>query len=118
MYHSKTEAVSEQRSDRRLFLPDQPTTVRLSTLLPAPNMEAGTEEGAVTEGHLRATLRFDNGLVTLNVTAAELKGLLEHGVSETAEGATPGKFPQLAGMKNGFQCIQTSRPAALLPWMF
>ena len=75
---------------------------------PAPNMEAGTKEGAVTEGHLRATLRFDNGLVTLNVTAAELKALLEHGVSETAEGATPGKFPQLAGMKMVFDA---SKPA-------
>jgi 2',3'-cyclic-nucleotide 2'-phosphodiesterase (5'-nucleotidase family) len=75
---------------------------------PAPNLELGTKEGAVTEGHLRATLRFDNGLVTMTVTAAELKKLLEHGVSETAEGITPGKFPQVSGMKFGFD---TSRPA-------
>lgn len=66
---------------------------------PAANMEAGTQPGAVTEGHLRATLRFDNGLVTLNATAAELKMLLEHAVSETAEGKTPGKFPQISGMQ-------------------
>jgi 2',3'-cyclic-nucleotide 2'-phosphodiesterase (5'-nucleotidase family) len=75
---------------------------------PAPNMEAGTKEGAVTEGHLRATLRFDNGLVTLTATAAELKMLLEHSVSETAEGMTPGKFPQIGGMRFAFDA---SKPA-------
>ncbi len=75
---------------------------------PGPNKEAGTQEGAVTEGHLRATLRFDNGLVTMTATAAELKMLLEHGVSETAPGKTPGKFPQVSGMKFSFDA---SRPA-------
>lgn len=75
---------------------------------PGPNLEAGTKEGAVTEGHLRATLRFDNGLVTLTATAAELKMLLEHGISETAAGSTPGKFPQVSGMKFSFDA---SRPA-------
>ncbi|MCG8454550.1 MAG: bifunctional metallophosphatase/5'-nucleotidase [Spirochaetales bacterium] len=65
---------------------------------PKANAEAGTQEGAISEGHLRATMRFDNGLVTLSATAAELRMLLEHGVSETAEGKTPGKFPQIAGM--------------------
>lgn len=69
---------------------------------PAANSEAGTEEGAVTEGHLRATLRFDNGLVVAKVTAEELKMLLEHSVSDSAPGATPGKFPQLAGMTMTF----------------
>ena len=69
---------------------------------PLPNNEAGTAEGAITEGHLRATLRFDNGLATLSVSAAELKMLLEHGVSSTAEGKTPGKFPQVSGMSFSF----------------
>ena len=75
---------------------------------PAANKEAGTMDGAVTEGHMRATMRFDNGLVTLTTTAAELKNLLEHGVSETAEGATPGKFPQIGGMRFSFDA---SKPA-------
>ncbi|MCG8568829.1 MAG: bifunctional metallophosphatase/5'-nucleotidase [Spirochaetes bacterium] len=69
---------------------------------PAPNEEAGTGEGAITEGHLRATLRFDNGLVTLTATAEELKNILEHAIAQTAEGATPGRFPQIAGMKLAF----------------
>jgi 2',3'-cyclic-nucleotide 2'-phosphodiesterase (5'-nucleotidase family) len=69
---------------------------------PLANQEIGTPEGAVTEGHLRATLRFDNGLATMNVTADELVMLLEHGVAETAEGMTPGRFPQIAGMQMSF----------------
>jgi len=66
---------------------------------PAANPEAETSEGAVSEGHLRATLRFDNGLVVVSVTASELKDLLENGLADTAIGRTPGRFPQVAGMK-------------------
>ncbi|MDC7224843.1 MAG: bifunctional metallophosphatase/5'-nucleotidase [Spirochaetales bacterium] len=58
--------------------------------------------GGISEGHLKATLRFDNGLCTMNATAEELVMLLEHGVSETMEGQTPGKFPQISGMKMVF----------------
>ncbi len=52
----------------------------------------------VSEGNLRATLRFDNGLVRLTVTPAELITLLEHGLEEVAPGETPGRFPQIGGM--------------------
>lgn len=69
---------------------------------PAASEEAGTAEGAVSEGHLRAVLRFDNGLVTLSVTASELKMLLEHAVAGTADGATPGQFPQVSGVEFAF----------------
>lgn len=69
---------------------------------PPANETTGTEEGAITEGHLRATLRFDNGLVILQATAGELKDLMEHSVAATEEGATPGQFPQIAGMEIGF----------------
>jgi len=52
----------------------------------------------VSEGHLRATLRFDNGLVRLTMTADELIGIIEHGLAEVAPGAQPGRFPQVGGM--------------------
>lgn len=52
----------------------------------------------VSEGHLRATLRFDNGLVRLTMTADELINIIEHGLAEVAPGAEPGRFPQVAGM--------------------
>jgi 2',3'-cyclic-nucleotide 2'-phosphodiesterase (5'-nucleotidase family) len=72
-------------------------------LLPPPaNAETGTAEGAITEGHLRATLRFDNGLAILQVTGEELAGLLEHGLAQSAPGATPGRFPQSAGMSYSY----------------
>ena len=75
---------------------------------PVPNREAGTAEGAVSEGHLRATLRFDNGLVVLSATAEEVKMLLEHGVAETGPDKTPGQFPQIGGMQFSFD---SSKPA-------
>lgn len=52
----------------------------------------------VSEGHLRATLRFDNGLVRLTLTAEELISILEHGLAEVAPGNEPGRFPQVGGM--------------------
>ncbi len=56
------------------------------------------ENNEVTEGHLRATLRFNNGLVRLTLTAQELKDVIEHSLSSVAPGATAGSFPQIAGM--------------------
>ncbi len=56
-------------------------------------------ENKVTEGHLKATLRFDNGLARLTVTAEELIRILEHALSGVAPGATPGAFPQVAGLR-------------------
>ncbi len=70
--------------------------------IPAANKEIGTKAGAITEGHMQAVLKFDNGLVTLSLTAEELKMILEHGVAETAPGKTPGAFPQIAGMQFAF----------------
>lgn len=68
-------------------------------------------EGGISEGHLRATLRFDNGLVLLDVTAAELKDILEHGAGGTVPGAAPGQFPQIAGMRVGYDPSGTPRAA-------
>lgn len=79
-------------------------------LVPPPaNDTTGTDEGAISEGHLRATLKFDNGLVILKATATELKDLMEHAVAGTAPGATPGQFPQIAGMQIGFDSSETAR---------
>ena len=76
---------------------------------PAANPEAETSEGAVSEGHLRATLRFDNGLVVVSVTASELKDLLENGLADTEIGRTPDRFPQVAGMKFSYDTTMKPR---------
>lgn len=65
---------------------------------PADIVFSAPSENKVTEGHLRATLRFDNGLARLTMTASELVTILEHALSSVAPGATPGSFPQVAGM--------------------
>ncbi|MGF1511825.1 MAG: bifunctional metallophosphatase/5'-nucleotidase [Myxococcota bacterium] len=74
------------------------TELRPPSNVVAPN----AEEGDVSEGHLRGTLRFDNGAVILSVTGIELKTLLEHTVAATAPGATPGQFPQVGGIWFGY----------------
>ena len=69
------------------------------------------EGGGVSEGHLKATMRFDNSLVLVTVSSTELKDLLEHGVSATTVGATPGQFPQVGGMRFSFDPSRTARTA-------
>jgi 2',3'-cyclic-nucleotide 2'-phosphodiesterase (5'-nucleotidase family) len=83
-----------------VIVPPGSTSQEDVSLIPPPaNEETGTKQGAVTEGHLRAVLKFDNGLVCFSVTAEELKDIMEHSVSASAEGEYPGQFPQIAGMR-------------------
>ena len=56
------------------------------------------ENGEVSEFDLNSVLRFNNGLVRLTLTSTQLLEVIEHAISETEEGATPGQFPQIAGM--------------------
>ncbi|WP_422081999.1 bifunctional metallophosphatase/5'-nucleotidase [Ulvibacterium sp.] len=76
-----------------------------------PNDVEFTAPENISEGNLRAVLRFDNGLVRLTVTAAELKDILEHAVAATESGATPGQFPQVAGLSFTFDTAGTPRTA-------
>ena len=81
------------------------TTGITTEFFPPFNDGLNVESGDVSEGHFRGTLRFDNGLVVLDVTGAELKVLLEHGVAQTETGATPGRFPQVGGISFGFDPV-------------
>ncbi|WP_227270829.1 choice-of-anchor I family protein [Roseobacter weihaiensis] len=74
-----------------------------STLLPtAANPVSGKEAGEVSELDIDNALRFDNGLVTVELTPEEVKIVLEHGVAATEKGATPGQFPQVGGIQFSF----------------
>ncbi|MEL7256481.1 MAG: choice-of-anchor I family protein [Pseudomonadota bacterium] len=74
-----------------------------ATLLPtAANPLSGKESGEVSELDIDNALRFDNGLVTVDLTPEQLKIILEHGVAATAPGATPGQFPQVGGVQFSF----------------
>lgn len=65
-------------------------------------------EGQISQLAIENSLRFNNGLVVISVTANRLKELLEHGVASVAPGATPGAFPQVGGLSFSFD---PSRPA-------
>lgn len=71
-------------------------------LPPQANPLAGKLEGEISQLDIENSLRFNNGLTLLSVTAAELLAIIEHGVSATEPGATPGQFPQVAGIRFSF----------------
>ena len=62
-----------------------------------PTQENGDikEEGEISQLDIENSLRFNNELSLLTVTAAELKQILEHAVAASGGDATPGQFPQV-----------------------
>jgi len=60
------------------------------------------EEGEISQLDIANSLRFNNDLSLVTVTAAELLRLIEHGVSQSTPGATPGRFPQVSGVSFSF----------------
>ena len=71
-------------------------------LPPEGNELAGKPEGGISQVDIQNALRFNNGLTLLTATAEELLAIVEHGVSASADGATPGRFPQVSGLKFSF----------------
>ncbi len=71
-------------------------------LPPQANPNTGKEDGQISQLDIVNSLRFNNGLTLLTVTAEELELLLEHGVAATEPGATPGQFPQVGGLSFSF----------------
>ena len=71
-------------------------------LPPQANPDTGKQDGQISQLDIVNSLRFNNGLTLLTVTAEELELLLEHGVAETEPGATPGQFPQVGGLSFSF----------------
>jgi 2',3'-cyclic-nucleotide 2'-phosphodiesterase (5'-nucleotidase family) len=68
----------------------------------AANPAAGKAAGDVSQLDLEDSLKFNNNLTLLTVSAAQLKILLEHGVQGSngtgADKSTPGQFCQLGGI--------------------
>jgi hypothetical protein len=69
---------------------------------PQANPAAGKQDGDISQLDIENSLRFNNLLSLLTVDATGLRRTLEHGVSATAPGATPGQFPQIAGVRFSF----------------
>ena len=74
-----------------------------SELLPPPaNALVGKAMGQISQIDIENTLRFNNGLTLLTLSAAELIEVIEHTVAASGGGSTPGRFPQIAGMAFSF----------------
>ncbi len=71
-------------------------------LPPQANSFAGKEEGDISKLDLENALRFNNKLSIVSVTAQKLVELIEHGVAASSPGATPGRFPQVGGLRFSF----------------
>ncbi len=74
----------------------------------AANEDAGKDAGGISQLDLEGTLRFNNSLTMLTLTTEELLVVLEHAVAGTAEGRTPGQFPQIGGLAFSFDPSATA----------
>lgn len=70
------------------------------------NAEVGKQAGDISQLDIEFSLRFNNGLSLLTLTAVELKAVVEHGVSDWLSGSTQGKFPQVGGLRFSFDPAQ------------
>ena len=78
---------------------------------PRANPGAGRAAGEISQLAIASALRFNNSLSTLDVTAARLKELLEHGVAVLGY---QGRFPQVGGMAFSYDpasAAQVATPA-------
>ena len=70
-----------------------------SELLPPPaNALVGKAAGQVSQIDIENTLRFNNALTLLTLSASELLEVIEHAVAASGGGSTPGRFLQVAGI--------------------
>lgn len=72
-----------------------------STVLlpPQANPLSGKEDGEISQLDIVNSLRFNNGLTLLTLTAAQLFQVLEHAVAASGPGLTPGQFAQVGGVE-------------------
>ena len=79
-----------------------PSTGTYQEVPPLANPVAGKLEGDISQLDIENSLRFNNSLSLVSVTASQLLQLANHGVAATVPGATPGQFPQIGGLKFSF----------------
>ncbi|MCJ2083791.1 5'-nucleotidase C-terminal domain-containing protein [Methylobacterium sp. J-090] len=80
-----------------------------SELPPAANPSAGKQAGDISQLDVTNSLRFNNNLAVVTVTASELERVLEHGVAAVAPGATPGQFTQVGGISYSFDATKQAQ---------
>lgn len=75
---------------------------------PPANPRVGKRAGEISQLDIENSLRFNNGLSLLTLTAQQLRDAMEWSVAATTATATPGQFPQVSGMELAFD---VTRPA-------
>lgn len=68
----------------------------------AANAAVGKQRGDISQLDIEFSLRFNNGLSLLTLTAEQLKAVLEHGVADWTATSTSGRFPQIGGLRFSF----------------
>jgi 2',3'-cyclic-nucleotide 2'-phosphodiesterase (5'-nucleotidase family) len=76
---------------------------------PAANPAANKREGEVSQLDIENSLRFNNDLSLVTLTASQLKEVLEHGVASVAPGVTAGQFPQVGGLRFEYDASKTAQ---------
>ena len=80
-----------------------------SELPPLANPLAGKPTGGISQLDIENSLRFNNALSVVTVTAQNLERLFEHAVAATVPGATPGQFAQLGGVSFSYDLTKTAQ---------
>ncbi|MDZ4187346.1 MAG: bifunctional metallophosphatase/5'-nucleotidase [Hydrogenophaga sp.] len=73
---------------------------------PKANPEVNRAAGQVSQLAIETALKFNNKLWVLDVTATQLKQLLEHGVANLG---SQGRFPQVGGMAFSYDATQAAQ---------
>ncbi len=66
------------------------------------------DTGEISQLDIEKSLPFNNALVLVTVTAAQLEQVLEHGVAASGPDVFPGQFPQVSGLRFEYD---TRKPA-------
>jgi alkaline phosphatase len=76
-------------------------------------IRADIAAGEISFLDIQNSLRFNNELTLLTLTAEGIAAVFEHAVAESAPGNTPGRFPQVAGVNFAFDYDTTPRLRSL-----
>ncbi|PWC29423.1 choice-of-anchor I family protein [Teichococcus aestuarii] len=85
------------------------TGAEAGELPPLANPDAGKPSGAISQLDIENSLRFNNALSIVTVSAEELLRIVEHAVSGIAPGATPGSFGQVGGLSFSYDPAGTAQ---------
>lgn len=82
------------------------STSGATLIAPKANPSAGRASGEISQLAIETALKFNNKLWVFDVTATQLKQLLEHGVASLG---SQGRFPQVGGMSFSYDATRQAQ---------